>query len=200
MFILIQYIYQGVGGFMMNLIVVYSGIGKIAADQLKKLVIQGNSYVENSIGAEEGHINVIAMEEEAYLDNTKVGLYNDPVLFIDDVKCGKEIKPIAKPKKYGYGVICGFAGPQAVLTVNAKSIRKTEDYNKFVDELNTLTFQQISKVPKGFHAIVDTLGHGLIGFQKRRKNEKKQQLIYGVTKFYNEDIRDFMKLCEKNYD
>lgn len=183
----------------MNLIVVYSGIGKIAADQLKKLVIHGINNNGNSIDDEEGYTKVIAMEEKAYLDNTKVSLYNDPVLFLDDVKCGKEIKPIAKPKNYGYGVICGFAGPQAVLTVNTKAIRKEDDYNKFVDELNTLTFQQISKVPKGFHAIVDSLEHGLIGLRKKRKNEKKQLLIYGITKFYYEDFQDFMKLCEKNY-
>lgn len=78
----------------------------------------------------------------------------------------KEIIPIAKPKQYGFGVICGFAGPQAVLTVNAKAVSKADDYDKFLEVLNSITFQQISKAPRGIHAVLDSLGHGVIVYEE----------------------------------
>ena len=181
----------------MNLIVVYKGIGKIAADQLKKLVSQKDDNGETIIGPEDGIVDIVAMEEKVYLDNSKITPYNDPILFIDDVKPGDDIKPIAKPKQYGFGVICGFAGPQALLTVDAKALRKADEYEKFLDSLNSLTFQQISRAPRGIHAVLDSLGHGIKGVRKRRDDVKKQQLIFGVTKLYYEDLREFMKAFGK---
>lgn len=177
----------------MNLIVIYKGIGKIAADQLKKLLSQKDDNGDTIVGPEDGMVDVVAMEEKIYLDNSKTTPYNDPILFIDDVKPGEEIKPIAKPKHYGFGVICGFAGPQALLTVNAKALSKPDDYDNFVETLNSMTFQQISKAPRGIHAVWDALGHGVKGVKKRKEDIKKQQLIYGVTKLYYEDLQDFMK-------
>lgn len=177
----------------MNLIVVYKGNGKIAADQLKKLLSQKDDNGEILVGQEDGIVDVVAMEEHVYLTNSKATPYKDPILFIDDVKPGVEIKPIAKPKNYGFGVICGFAGPQALLTVNAKALRKAEDYDNFVEKLDSMTFQQIHKVPRGINAIWDALGHGVMGVIKSKEDIKRQQLIYGVTKLYYEDLHDFME-------
>lgn len=176
----------------MNLIVVYKGIGKIAADQLKKLVNQKDDNGEYIIGSKDDSIEIIAMDEEIYLQNAKTNPFKDPILFIGDVKGGSEIKPIAQPKGYGFGVICGFAGPQAVLTVNAKAVSTKKDYDAFFEALNSLTFQQITKVPKGKNAVMDSFKHGVIGTLKRKDSLKKQQLIYGVTKLYYEDLQEFM--------
>lgn len=181
----------------MILIVVYKGIGKIAADQLKKLVSQEDNKRKLTEEQEESVFEIIAMEEKVYIDNARTTPYRDPVLFIDNVKGCKEIKPIAKPKHYGYGVICGFAGPQAVLTVNPKALSKVDMYDKFFEELNSLTFQQISKAPRGIHAFLNSLGHGVKGTLKARDDLKRQQIIYGVTKLYYEDLRDFMKTYGK---
>lgn len=184
---------------LVNLVVVYKGAGKIAADQLKKLVSQKDDKDSTIIGSEDGTVEIIAMDEKVYNDNSKTSPYNDPTLFIDDVKASQEIIPIAKPKQYGFGVICGFAGPQAVLTVKAKAVSKADEYNKFIEELNSLTFQQISMVPRGFRAVLDSLGHGVKGYLKRKEDIRKQQIIYGVTKFYYEDLHDFMKSYGKYY-
>lgn len=181
----------------MNIIVVYKGIGKIAADQLKKLVSQKDDSADQIYGTEDGTVEVIAMEEKVYLDNSRTTPFNDPVLFIDDVKGSKDIIPIARPKPYGYGVTCGFAGPQAVLTVNPKALSNPDEYNAFLEKLNALTFQQISIVPRGKKAILDTVSHGVVGVFKRRDDLKKQQLIYGATKLYYEDLGDFMKTYGK---
>lgn len=177
----------------MNLIVVYKGYGKIAADQLKKLVSQKDDSEDEIIGTEDNTIDVVAMEEKSFIDNSKTMPFKDPILFIDDVKGGSDIKPIAKPRKYGYGVICGFAGPQAVLTVNIKALRKKKEYNKFLEKLNSMTFQQISTAPREWDAFWDSLMHGMIGTKERREKIKKQQLIYGVTMLYNNDLQEFMK-------
>ena len=63
----------------MNLIVVYKGIGKIAADQLKKLLSQKDDNGETIVGPEDGIVDVVAMEEKVYLDNSKTTPYNDPI-------------------------------------------------------------------------------------------------------------------------
>lgn len=177
----------------MNLIVVYKGTGKIAADQLKKLVSQKDDNGETFMGSEVGTVDIVAMEEKVYADNCKTMPYKDPFLFIDDVKAGQEIIPIAKPKQYGFGVTCGFAGPQAVLTVNVKAVSKADDYDKFLEALNSITFQQICKAPRGISALLDCLGHGVKGYFKRKDDIKRQQLIYGVTKLYYEDLQSFME-------
>ena len=84
------------------------------------------------------------------------------------------------------------AGPQIVLTADPKALKKKDEYTKFVEELNSLTFQQISTAPRGVELVLDSILHGAIGTKKRQENIKKQQLIYGVTKFYYEDLREFM--------
>ena len=178
----------------MNLIVVYKGIGKIAVDQLKKLVTENSEAIsETDIES----IEIIAMEEKVYLDNSKTQTYNDPILFVDDVKAVDEIKSIARPKHYGYGVICGFAGPQLVLTVNAKKLSKRSVYEEFVEVLNDLTFQQISTVPKGFPGVWDALKHGVLGVKKNNENLKRQQIIYGVTKLFNDDLLEYLNSFRK---
>lgn len=173
----------------MNLIVVYKGLGKIAADQLKKLASQKDDEIAAKYSEP---IEIIAMDEKVYLDNSKTQPYTDPILFIDDVKGADDIKPIARPKHYGYGVICGFAGPQMVLTVNYKKLAKRSEYEKFVEELNALTFQQISNIPKGLPGIWDALKHGALGVKKNIENLKRQQLIFGVTKLFYEDLFELM--------
>lgn len=173
--------------------VVYKDSGKIVADQLKKLVSQKANNDDIETSDMNISVTIIAMDEAAFMSNNPITPFNDPILFVDKVKGSQDIKPIAKPKNYGYGVICGFAGPQAVLTVNQKKVAKKTDYEAFLKELNAMTFQQVSTVPRGLNGIIDTVKHGYLGYKKRKEDLQKQQLIYGATKFYKEDLYDFLK-------
>ena len=176
----------------MTLTVVYNGIGKLAAEQLKKLVSQRDDQGKDIIGSEDGTIKIVALDEPVFIDTSKANTIDDPIVFVDDIKSGQDIMPIAQPKQYGFGVTCSFAGPQLVLTIDPKALRGQKEYIKFLEKLNSLTFQQLPTAPRGIDALKETLMHGLIGRKRREENVKKQQLIYGVTKLYYEDLREFM--------
>lgn len=182
----------------MNLIVVYKDIGKIAAYQLKKLVSQKDDSEEEIVGTPDGSISVIAMDEKTYLENESRDPFVDPVLFIDDIKGIESLIPIAEPKSYGFGVEFRFGGPVAVIHVNPKALNKSDEYNRFYEQLNALTFQQIRKAPRGIKAFMDSILHGIKGYKRRNEDIKKQQLIYGVTKLYYDDLRDYMNSFGQN--
>lgn len=178
----------------MNLVVVYKGNGKIAADQLKKLVAENAGMIaEDDIAS----LVIVAMEEKVYLDNSKTKPFTDPILFIGDVKDASGIISIAEPKQYGYGVICGFAGPQMVLTVNPKKLAKRSVYEEFIENLNDLTFQQISTAKPGIHGMWNAILHGVRGVKNNNENIRKQQLIYGVTKLFNDDLLVYLNSLRK---
>lgn len=176
----------------MSLIVVYNGIGKIAADQLKKLLCLKNDSADSPSGNEDYSIDVIAWDENTYEQNAKARPFTDKVLFVGSVKGVKELFPIAKPVFNKFGVVYSFAGPQATLTVDHKKLRRAADYNAFLEELNNLTYQHLSPAPRGFKAIIDTIWNGTLGAKKRREDIQRQQFIYGVTKLYYQDLRDFL--------
>ena len=171
-----------------NLIVVYNEKtpGKLVADQLKKLVSQNSDELEVDI-------EVIPMEEKVYIDNSKANPLIDKVLFVDGVKYIEDLKSISEIKFHKYGVIYSLAGPQAVLTVNTSKLKDEKIYNSFLEELNELTYQGIKKAPRGIKGVKNNVIHGLLGYLKNLKDIKKQQLIYGATVFFNNDLVSFMK-------
>ena len=171
-----------------NLIVVYNEKtpGKIVADQLKKLVSQNSDELELDI-------EVIPMEEKVYINNSKTNPMIEKVLFVDGVKDIKDLKSISEIKFKKYGVIYSLAGPQAVLTINTSKLKDEKVYNSFLEELNELTYQGIKKAPRGMKGVKNNVLHGLLGYFKNQKDIKKQQLIYGATVFYNNDLISFMK-------
>ena len=178
----------------MNIIVVYNEKkpGKIAADQLKKLVCIKRESDDTHITDE--LVEVVSMEEKVYNDSSKADPLNDRVLFVDGSKAIKDLIPIAEIKFNKHGVIYSLAGPQALLTVNPKKLNDERRYKQFVDDLNDLTFQSISNVPRGMNEFKKVIFRGLLGYFKMRDDIKKQQLIYGITEFYNNHMKEFLNL------
>ena len=136
----------------MRLTVVYSGIGKIAAEQLKKLVSHRDDQGRDIVGSEDGTIKIVSLDEPVFIGTSKADTIDDPIVFIDNIKSGQEIMPIAQPKQYGFGVVCSFAGPQLVLTIDPKALKKQDEYNRFLEKLNSLTYQQLPAAPHGIDA------------------------------------------------
>ena len=114
-------------------------------------------------------------------------------MLVDGVKDIEDLKAISEIKFNKYGVIYSLAGPQAVLTVNTSKLKAENAYSSFLEELNELTYQGIKKVPRGKKSLKNILLHGYFSYRKEQREIKKQQLIYGATVFYYNDLVSFIK-------
>lgn len=200
------------------LLVVYKEKDEMILNQLKKLVDTKDDIDGAQVGTEDGTVSIISWDEKLWLQNKKAGNTGDladKILFIGDIKGTEKLSPVIDVKFEKHGVTYGFAGNQALLTVNPKVLSARNNYVAFLDELGTVTDLAIAKQDKkmkpgekkqwakvgavaalmAVNPLIASIASGtiykdLFGDAKLVKN---QMLIYGITQLYLNDLDAFMK-------
>ena len=126
---------------------------ELLTNQLKKYV-ETNDDVdeENIVGTKDGSVKIVAWSEKVWLDNKKAGNIASKVLLIGDIKGSDKLIPIIDVKYNEFGIKYGWAGNQAIITVDPKALSKESNYNAFFEALQKTavseTFQQNVKTGK----------------------------------------------------
>ncbi len=113
-----------------KLMLVYDPKDELALNYFKKL-IETDDDIENHkiIGSEDDTVSVIGWTEKVYLDNKKKGNITNKIIFLDDaVKGVDKVAPIMDVKFNKYGITYGFAGNQAVISIDESQIKNESTY------------------------------------------------------------------------
>lgn len=188
------------------LLVVYKEQDEMILNQLKKLVdTKDDSDDGNIIGTEDGTVKIVAWNEKTWIQNKKAGNTGDladKILFIGKIKGTDKLEPVLDIMFDEYGVKYGVAGNQALLIANPMKIRKSEDYEAFLKELKKVTDLAIAKKEKKeknwkilAKSFIPYLGPVWVSKEIMDNNKiaREQQLFYGITKLYLNDLDAFMK-------
>lgn len=186
-----------------TLIIVYKD--ELVLNQLKKFVETNDDTEDGTVvGTEDGSVNIVAWDEKMWLEQKKAGNIDSKVLFIGNIKGVDKLAPVIDVKYDKYGIKYGWAGKQAMISVDGTALIKRESYTEFLQEFQKemLPEKQKEKMPikiakKGGIAVL----FGLIGlgasfvadFFSDQSKVRQQQFLLGVTKLYKNDLETFMK-------
>lgn len=92
------------------------------------------------------NINVVSWSEKVWLSQKKAGNINSKILFLGNVKGTEKLLPVVDLKLDKYGIKYGWAGNQAVISVEDKKLKEHETYLNFADELNKMPIPQSYKI------------------------------------------------------
>lgn len=182
-------------------------------NQLRKLVeTKDDTGEEAVVGTRDGSVKIVAWTEKVWLDQKKAGNLGAKVLLIGDIKGVDKLIPVLDIKFEDCGVKYGWAGNQAVITIDPKALKKEEEYNAFLEKLNALPVPEIIKkkpvaepkdtavkagVTGGIAAlfgVVAGIGAGLAMSMFSNKTAVKQQMLfYGVLNLYNNHLEEYMQ-------
>lgn len=201
-----------------KVIVVYDEEDELSLNLIKKLVETDDDDKENSkiIGTEDDTVSIIPWTEKDYRDNKKAP--GNKIIFLDDIKgIDKTLIPILDVKFNAKGVKYGFAGNQAVISIDESEIETDEDFKALSDAFEDLLISENEQMKPAF----DPLGPKEIIKRKRiqtvlwalfcpivgapfiinaiiteaREKKRIRDLLfaYGITKFYLDDMDEFIK-------
>ena len=192
-----------------TLIVVYKD--ELLVNQIKKLVeTKDDTDNDTAVGTKDGSVSIVSWTEKVWLDQKKAGNINNKVLFLGDIKGTDKLTPVLDVKFDEFGVKYGWAGTQAVLFVDPQAIAKKEDYDAFLEKLNSLPVPEKlkakvedtptpAKVGVGIAAFFGVIAAGIAGaamFAKdvftNKKAVKQQMLFYGIMNLYANYLEEFM--------
>jgi hypothetical protein len=198
-----------------SLLVVYKEKDEVILNQLKKLVESKDDDVEGGkiVGTEDGTVAIVSWSEKVWLENKKAGNLEDKILFIGDVKGTDKLAPVIDIKFEKHGVSYGFAGNQALLSIDPKVISKKENYEEFLKDLRKVSNSKIAKsqrkfdsqgkkfgVAAGMILVPAIFGLGVVGeglIAKSVFNDaslvRQQMLLYGIIELYLNDLDAFVK-------
>lgn len=129
-----------------TLIVVYKD--ELLMNQLKKMVETHDDSDECVVGTKDDSINVVSWTEKVWLGNKKAGNIQGKILFLGDVKGTDKLIPVLDIKFNDCGVKYGWAGNQAALFVDAKSLIDRKAYDEFLSKLDKLPVPEFLKTMK----------------------------------------------------
>lgn len=194
-----------------TLIVVYKD--EMLVNQIKKMVeTKDDESEEVIVGTTDGSVRIVSWAEKVWLDQKKAGNINSKVLFVGNIKGTDKLVPIIDVKFDDCGVKYGWAGNQAVISIDTKAIRKKEDYDAFLEKLRALPVSEAIKERKttqntpvktgvlvgtAFFGLVTLLGATATMLAKDvftdKVKTKRQMLFYGIVNLYNKDLEIFMQ-------
>jgi len=194
-----------------TLIVVYKD--EMLVNQVKKMVETKDDEGEEAIvGTKDGSVRIVSWTEEVWLDQKKAGNINSKVLFVGNIKGTDKLVPIIDVKFDDCGVKYGWAGNQAVISIDTKAVRKKKDYEVFLEKLRALPVSEAVKESKSAQdapvkagmvvgaAVLGWLtlfGAGAVMLVKDvftdKAMTKRQMLFYGIINLYNNDLERFMQ-------
>lgn len=195
---------------MQTLIVVYRNRDEMAINQLRKLLETDDDHEDRIVGVEDGSVEIVPWTEKVWIQNKEAGTIKSKVLLIDDIKGSDQLSPIMDIKYDKYGIIYGWAGSQALLTIDEKALKKKENYEKFLAELRTKVKNGVTKKEKKLGLNKRTVGKGLAtaflpfvwpafaaslikdGFDDG-KIVRQQMLMLGMNELYYNHLDQFLK-------
>lgn len=186
-----------------TLIVVYKD--ELVLNLLKKYVESNDDGKDGTVvGTEDGSVDIVAWDEKHWKQQKDAGTIKDKILIIGNVKGAEKLSPIIDVKYNEYGIKYGWAGDQSLLQVDNKALRNKKEYDKFLEEFKKEMLPENNQ--KNLPGMVlkksaITFLFGLIGlgasfavdYYKDQNKVKQQQLLFGVTKLYKNDLESFMK-------
>lgn len=205
-----------------KLMVVYEKKDEMPFNYLKKLIETDDDDKENNIivGSEDDSVSVIGWTEKVYLDNKKKGNISNKTIFLDDVKGVSKIAPIMDKKFDKFGISYGFAGNQAVISIDETVVKDESIHNemkaffeeyykekKFGDDNsdnnsgdNTDNSDKLGDVKKKkIIAIAVTACYPVVGIPfivdavKTNRKLRDEMFLFAITKFYLDELDAFMK-------
>ena len=192
-----------------TIVIAYKEKDKVIANQLRKLLETKDDTEDTVVGVKDRSVTVIPWEEKVWLDQESKGLVDSKVLLIDKVKGASSLAPIMDIKFQKHGVTYGWAGTQAVITVDEQALRKKEDYSAFLGELREIaSASQITEYERGdavkkdakkaYLMILPVLkeffaGKIIADAFKDAKMVRQQMLLYGVTHLYLNNLTAFLE-------
>lgn len=188
---------------------------EMLVNQLRKLVETKDDAGDDSVvGTRDGSVKIVAWTEKIWLEQKKAGNIESKVLLVGDIKGVDKLIPVLDIKFDDCGVRYGWAGNQAVITIDPKALRKEADYNAFLEKLNALPVPEVIKKKTSaakdtaakagvagaigsFFGLVGTLGAigaGIAVSMFTNKTAVKQQMLfYGVLNLYNNHLEEYMQ-------
>lgn len=124
---------------MASLIVVYKEKDEIGVNQLRKLLETKDDTEDGIVGVEDRTVKVVPWLEKVWLQNKATGKLDSKVLLIDDIKGAKSLLPVIDVKYSKHGITYGWAGNQAIISIEEKALIKKEDYEAFLADFETIT-------------------------------------------------------------
>lgn len=189
-----------------NLIVVYKD--EVALNFLKKLVeTKDDNDGDSSVGTKDDSVNIVAWDEDVWLEHKKAGTVKDKVLFIGNVKGIDKLSPVVDFRYEKWGVKYGWAGKQAMISVSIKELSKKENYMAFKNEYDEGALPEKKKSTRDYNSKLEAIkyaaigvGFGLIGlgstfiidFIRYQKTIKRQLLCYGIYELYINHLQEFL--------
>ena len=129
-----------------TLIVVYKD--ELLMNQLKKMVETHDDNDESVVGTRDDSINIVSWTEKVWLGNKKAGHMQGKILFLGDIKGTDKLIPVIDVKFDDCGVKYGWAGNQAVLFADPKSLTDRKAYDDFLNKLSELPVPEFLKTMK----------------------------------------------------
>ena len=188
-----------------TLIVVYKD--EMIVNQLKKMVeTKDDTNESNIIGTTDGSIRIVSWGEKVWLDQKKAGNVSNKVLFIGDIKGTEKLVPIIDIQFEESGVKYGWAGNQAVVSVEPKAVKEKTVYEEFLSKVSAMPVPEIVKKNHyiDFNKKEDeNFFKNAFSFVKKAAKEvgsvftdsadiRRQMLFYGVINLYNNHLERFV--------
>ena len=129
-----------------TLIVVYKD--ELLMNQLKKMVETHDDSDEGVVGTRDDSINIVSWTEKVWNGNKKAGNIQGKILFLGDIKGTDKLIPVLDVKFDDCGVKYGWAGNQAVLFVDPKTLTDRKAYDEFLQRLSDLPVPDFLKTMK----------------------------------------------------
>ena len=129
-----------------TLIVAYKD--ELLMNQLKKMVVTRDDSEEGIVGTRDDSINIVSWTEKVWLGNKKAGNIQGKILFLGDIKGTDKLIPVIDVKFDDCGVKYGWAGNQAVLFADPKSLTDRKAYDDFLNKLSELPVPEFLKTMK----------------------------------------------------
>lgn len=195
---------------MASLIVAYKQKDEMSINFLKKLINKNDDLENEIIGVEDGTVKVVAWEEKVWLSNKAAGQIGNKVLIFDDVKGSKALLEVSDLKYNAHGIKYGWAGPQAIISIEENELKDECKYNEFLKEFNEcahlVDMEIFNKRPNDSKKITNNLWKFLIpglaeitavsslnSHFKNKELVRTQMLMYAVSHFYLNYLNEFIK-------
>lgn len=192
---------------MASLIVVYKEKDELGVNQLRKLLDTKDDTPDSIVGVQDRTVKIVAWLEKVWLQNKATGKLDSKVLLIDDIKGAKSLLPIIEVKYSKHGITYGWAGNQAIISIEEKALTKKEDYEAFLAELTAIADQigaeygkkiaeDSAKILKeAWLTTVPLVGTYFSGklMGDALKQVREQMLMFAITHLYLNHLDAFIK-------
>lgn len=195
---------------MANLIVSYKQKDEMSVNFFKKLVSKNDDLENEIVGIKDGTVKIVAWEEKVWLSNKSAGQISNKVILLDDVKGSKALLEVSDLKYNAHGIKYGWAGPQAIISIEENDLKDENKYNEFLNEFNEcahlVDMEIFNKRPDDSKKIVKNLWKFLIpglaeitavsslnSHFKNKELVRTQMLMYAISHFYLNHLDEFIK-------